>query len=275
MGLFSGLHTKVAVYMLYRLWVHLFGMDERWGTLIIVVMIISMLVGSFGGLAENSLRRVLGYQMLNGMPFMLVMMAFTTHDAQRALGAGILYMIHHMITMGSLILASGAIEETYGTGRLNKLSGLARRDPIIAWIFAAGAFSIVGFPPFSGMWGKVLIVAEVARTGGGWAWAVIAVIIIASFAAFLAMLRVWRRVFWGKDLPKEKVPKELVIRKKLMAPSAALILGSLTMFILSGPIIDVIQHASADLLDTEGYTQAVLGDDPVALPDIDSIQEGR
>ena len=250
-------------------------MDERWGTLIIVVMIISMLVGSFGGLAENSLRRVLGYQMLNGMPFMLVMMAFTTHDAQRALGAGILYMIHHMITMGSLILASGAIEETYGTGRLNKLSGLARRDPIIAWIFAAGAFSIVGFPPFSGMWGKVLIVAEVARTGGGWAWAVIAVIIIASFAAFLAMLRVWRRVFWGKDLPKEKVPKELVIRKKLMAPSAALILGSLTMFILSGPIIDVIQHASADLLDTEGYTQAVLGDDPVALPDIDSIQEGR
>ncbi|WP_408930672.1 monovalent cation/H+ antiporter subunit D family protein [Corynebacterium axilliensis] len=275
MGLFSGLHTKVAVYMLYRLWVHLFGMDERWGTLIIVVMIISMLVGSFGGLAENSLRRVLGYQMLNGMPFMLVMMAFTTHDPQRALGAGILYMIHHMITMGSLILASGAIEETYGTGRLNKLSGLARRDPIIAWIFAAGAFSIVGFPPFSGMWGKVLIVAEVARTGGGWAWAVIAVIIIASFAAFLAMLRVWRRVFWGKDLPKEKVPKELVIRKKLMAPSAALILGSLTMFILSGPIIDVIQHAAADLLDTEAYTQAVLGDDPVALPDIDSIQEGR
>ena len=209
------------------------------------------------------------------MPFILVMMAFTTHDAQRALAAGILYTIHHMLTVGSLILAAGAIEETYGTGRLNKLSGLARRDPIIAWIFAAGAFSVVGFPPFSGMWGKVLIVAEVARTGGGWAWTVITVIIIASFAAFLSMLRVWRRVFWGKDLPKEKVPNELVIRKKLMAPSAALILGSLTMFILSGLVIDVTMAASADLLDTEAYSNAVLGDDPVALPDIDSIQEGR
>ena len=275
MGLFSGLHTKVAVYMLYRLWVHLFDMDQRWGTLIIVVMIISMLIGAFGGLAENSIRRVLGYQMLNGMPFILVMMAFTTHDPQRALAAGILYTIHHMLTVGSLILASGAIEETYGTGLLSKLSGLARRDPLIAWIFAAGAFSVVGFPPFSGMWGKVLIVIEIARTGGVWAWIVIAVIIIASFAAFLSMLRVWREVFWGKDLPKQKVPKELIIRKKLMAPSAALIMGSLTMFVLAGPFMDITLHAAQDLLDTQAYTEAVLGDAPVALPDIDSIQGGR
>ncbi|MGX1737904.1 monovalent cation/H+ antiporter subunit D family protein [Corynebacterium flavescens] len=275
MGLFSGLHTKVAVYMLYRLYVHLFGMDERWGVLIIVLMLVSMLVGSFGGLAENSIRRVLGYQMLNGIPFIVIMLAFSTADPQRALAAGILYTIHHMLTLGSLILASGAIEETYGTGRLSKLSGLARRDPIIAWIFAAGSFAVVGFPPFSGMWGKVLIVVEIARDGGIWAWVSIAVIIIASFAAFLAMLRVWRKVFWGKDLPAEKVPDELVIRKKLMAPSAALILGSVAMFVFAGPVIGVVENAAGDLLNTDAYVDAVLGDDPVAMPDLDSIQEGR
>ena len=32
MGLFSGLHTKVAVYMLFRIWVILFDMDPRWNT---------------------------------------------------------------------------------------------------------------------------------------------------------------------------------------------------------------------------------------------------
>ncbi len=36
---------------------------------------------------------------------------------------------------------------------------------------------------------QVLIVVEIARTGDLWAWIVIAVIIIASFAAFLSMLR--------------------------------------------------------------------------------------
>ncbi|WP_165242500.1 monovalent cation/H+ antiporter subunit D family protein [Corynebacterium lizhenjunii] len=274
MGLFSGLHTKVAVYMLYRLYVHLFDMDPRWGTLIVVAMLISMVIGAFGGLGENSIRRVLGYQMLNGMPMILVMLAFLSADAQRALAAGILYTIHHMLTVGSLILASGAIEETYGTGRLSKLSGLARRDPILAWIFAAGAFSVVGFPPFSGMWGKVMLVVEIARVGNAWAWVVIGAIVLASFAAFLSMLRVWREVFWGKDLPVEKVPHELVIRKKLMAPSAALIMGSLCMFILSGPVIDVTLAAAKDLLDTASYTQAVLGTDAVALPDL-AAREGR
>lgn len=275
MGLFSSLHTKVAVYMLFRLWVVLFDMDARWNVLIIVIMIISMAIGAFGGLAENSIRRVLGYQMLNGMPFILVMLAFTSEDPQRALAAGILYTIHHMITVGSLILASGAIEETYGTGTLSKLSGLARRDPLIAWIFAAGAFSIVGFPPFSGMWGKVMIVFEVARTGTAWAWVVIAAIVIASFAAFLSMLRVWREVFWGKPLPVEKVPDELVIRKYLMAPSLALILGSLCMFIFAGFIVDVTLTASDDLLNVDAYSAAILGDDPVGMPQLDGIQEGR
>ncbi|MCQ9332935.1 monovalent cation/H+ antiporter subunit D family protein [Corynebacterium phoceense] len=275
MGLFSSLHTKVAVYMLFRLWVVLFDMDARWNVLIIVIMIISMAIGAFGGLAENSIRRVLGYQMLNGMPFILVMLAFTSEDPQRALAAGIFYTIHHMITVGSLILASGAIEETYGTGTLSKLSGLARRDPLIAWIFAAGAFSIVGFPPFSGMWGKVMIVFEVARTGTAWAWVVIAAIVIASFAAFLSMLRVWREVFWGKPLPVEKVPDELVIRKYLMAPSLALILGSLCMFIFAGFIVDVTLTASGDLLNVDAYSAAILGDDPVGMPQLDGIQEGR
>lgn len=275
MGLFSGLHTKVAVYMLYRLYVHLFDLEDRWGVLIIVLMVISMIIGAFGGLAENSIRRVLGYQMLNGMPFILVMLAFVSNDPQRALAAGILYTIHHMLTIGSLILASGAIEETYGTGHLSKLSGLAKRDPIVAWIFAAGAFSVVGFPPFSGMWGKVMLVFEIARNGGAWAWLVIVTIVVASFAAFLAMLRVWREVFWGKDLPIEKVPDELIIRKKLMAPSAALIMGSLLMFFTAGIVIDVTMSASGDLLDTHSYVKAVLGEDPVALPNLDAIQEGR
>ncbi|MCQ9337108.1 hypothetical protein NQ011_10520, partial [Corynebacterium phoceense] len=259
----------------YLPWVVLFDMDARWNVLIIVIMIISMAIGAFGGLAENSIRRVLGYQMLNGMPFILVMLAFTSEDPQRALAAGILYTIHHMITVGSLILASGAIEETYGTGTLSKLSGLARRDPLIAWIFAAGAFSIVGFPPFSGMWGKVMIVFEVARTGTAWAWVVIAAIVIASFAAFLSMLRVWREVFWGKPLPAEKVPDELVIRKYLMAPSLALILGSLCMFIFAGFIVDVTLTASGDLLNVDAYSAAILGDDPVGMPQLDGIQEGR
>ena len=273
MGLFSGLHTKVAVYMLFRIWVIMFDMDPRWNTLLIVVMVISMIIGGFAGLAEATMRRVLAYQMVNGMPFILIMLAFTQEEPRYALAAGLMYTLHHMITIGALTLNAGAIEETYGTGTISKLSGLARRDPLAAWVFAAGAFSVIGFPPFSGLWGKLSLVFAAARAGDARSWVVIAAIIIASFGAMLAMFRVWREVFWGK--PMQRFPGNLKVRGALLAPSASLMLISLAMFIAAGPLWGAATGSIDALLDVDSYSSAVLGSDPVGVPDTANLQGGQ
>lgn len=265
MGLFSGLHTKVAVYMLFRIYVVIFDLEQRWIWLITVICILSMLVGAFAGLAENSMRRVLAYQMVNGMPFILVMLAFTSGNEQAALAAGIFYALHHMITVGSLILSAGAIEETYGTDLLSKLTGIARRDPWVAAVFVVGAFSVVGFPPFSGLWGKVFIVVGVAHQATWQAWLVIAVIVIASFGAFLSMLRLWREVFWGAVMNRERVPEAMRVPWHRLAPAAVLAVTSLAMFVFAGPLVGATRAAAGDLLDVPAYTQAVLGDNPIGL----------
>ena len=273
MGLFSGLHTKVAVYMLFRIWVVIFDMDPRWNWLIIAVMVVSMLVGAYAGLAESTIRQVLGYQMVNGMPFILIMLAFTQEDPRYALAAGLMYTLHHMITIGALTLNSGAIEETYGTGTISKLSGLARRDPLTATVFAAGAFSVIGFPPFSGLWGKVTLVFAAANPGDARSWVVIAAIIIASFGAMLAMFRAWREVFWGK--PMQRFPGNLNVRGALLAPSASLMLISLAMFLAAGPLWGATTASVDALLDVDAYSTAVLGSDPVGVPDTANLQGGQ
>ncbi|WP_297850590.1 monovalent cation/H+ antiporter subunit D family protein [uncultured Corynebacterium sp.] len=273
MGLFSGLHTKVAVYMLFRIWVVIFDMDPRWNWLIIAVMVVSMLVGAYAGLAESTIRQVLGYQMVNGMPFILIMLAFTQEDPRYALAAGLMYTLHHMITIGALTLNSGAIEETYGTGTISKLSGLARRDPLTATVFAAGAFSVIGFPPFSGLWGKVTLVFAAANPGDARSWVVIAAIIIASFGAMLAMFRAWREVFWGK--PMQRFPGNLNVRGALLAPSASLMLISLAMFLAAGPLWGATTASVDALLDVDAYSTAVLGADPVGVPDTANLQGGQ
>ncbi|PRQ12145.1 cation:proton antiporter [Corynebacterium sp. 13CS0277] len=259
MALFSGLHTKVAVYALFRIFVVIFDLDPRFHGLVIAVCVASMLVGAFAGLGEHTIRQVIGYQMVNGMPFILVVVAFTSGDARRALAAGIFYMVHHMVTVGSLVLTSGAIEETYGTGKFTRLSGLSRRDPLVATVFAMGAFSIVGLPPFSGVWGKLFIVFEVARGANWQAGLVIAVIAIASFGALLSMMRLWREVFWGKDMDAKEFPETLVVRMGLLLPGAVMILVSVAMFFLAGMMVDATMAAAAGLLDTPGYVTAVLG----------------
>ena len=262
MGLFSGLHTKVAVYALYRIYVVVFDLDQRWAWTIIIFCVVSMLVGSFAGLAEHAMRRIIAYQMVTGMPYIVVMLAFSADDPTRAVAAGIVYMVHHMITVGSLVLTAGAIEETYGTDLLSRLDGLARRDPLVATVFAMGAFSIVGFPPFSGLWGKVLVVTEIARAGDWHAWLVIAVIIVASFGALLSMIRLWREVFWGGNV---QLPDGLYVPLTKLAPGAALIVVSVGMFIAGGALIDAAMTAASGLLDVSGYQHAILGDVSAAI----------
>lgn len=264
MGLFSGLHTKVAVYMLFRIWVVLFDMDPRWNTLLIVVMVISMIIGGYAGLAESTMRRVLAYQMVNGMPFILIMLAFTQDNARYTLAAGLLYTLHHMITIAALVLNSGAIEETYGTGTMAKLSGIARRDPWTSAVFVAGAFSIVGFPPFSGLFGKVTVVMAAATAGDWRSWVAITAIIVASFGALLSMMRMWQRVFWGR--PMQNYPEALNVRVGFMLPSAVLMVMSLCMFIFGGEMWEITTTAVDDLLNVDAYTSAALGDDPVGVP---------
>ena len=262
MGLFSGLHTKVAVYALYRIYVVVFDLDQRWAWTIIIFCVVSMLVGSFAGLAEHAMRRIIAYQMVTGMPYIVVMLAFSADDPTRAVAAGIVYMVHHMITVGSLVLTAGAIEETYGTDLLSRLDGLARRDPLVAAVFAMGAFSIVGFPPFSGLWSKVLVVTEIARAGDWHAWLVIAVIIVASFGALLSMIRLWREVFWGGNV---QLPDGLYVPLTKLAPGAALIVVSVGMFIAGGALIDAAMTAASGLLDVSGYQHAILGDVSAAI----------
>lgn len=258
MGVFSAVHTKVAVYMLYRIYVVLTDMNPSWSWGIIIVMVVSMLVGGFAGLGERTMREILAYQMVNGMPFILVVLAFTAGDARAALAAGVFYAIHHMVTVGSLIMAAGAVEETYGSDDLARLSGLAYRDQVAAWVIAAMSLSIVGFPPFSGVFGKVGVVFTAADAGDARSWVVITAIIIASIGALLSMIRLWGGVFWGP--PMVGVPGSRRVTGAKIAPSAALALVSVAMFVGAGIVAGWTGAAAESLLDVPAYQHAALGD---------------
>lgn len=85
----------------------------------------------------------------------------------------------------------------------------------------------------------------------------IGTIIVASFAALLAMFRVWRAVFWGR--PMQHVPHTLRVRASLVAPAATLLAISVLMFLGSGPLMDALHAATESLLDVSSYQESVLG----------------
>lgn len=191
-ALFSGLHTKVAVYIVYRISAVIFEGQGAWMLAILIFASLTLVVGAFAALGENNMRTLMIFQMVSGIGFILVGVSLFT---PLGLTSGIAYMVHHMIVMGALLLTVSAIEHTYGSGMLSRVSGLRTREKLVTAAFGIGSLSLVGLPPFSGFIAKYALVLASADAGS----VVIAgLLIVTSLLVLASMMKIWADVFNGK-----------------------------------------------------------------------------
>lgn len=267
MALFAGVHTKVALYAIYRVVTVLYdGGRPPWQPVLVVLVVATMIVGALGTFGMTRVRRALAFQMIAGIGHVLVGVAIGT---AAALGAGLFYMAHHIITMGALLLLAGAIEHTYGTGRFDRLADLVRREKAVAAAFALGLMSLVGLPPLSGLWGKVALVGA-AADGTTTGWVLVVTIVVVAALSLLALQRLWEEVFWGPPMEtyrpddartgrgrKIPLPDDVRIPTRLVVPGTALIVVSMLMFFLAGPLMTLTSDAGQSLHDVATYVRVV------------------
>ena len=191
-ALFSGLHTKVAIYIIYRIYSVVFEGEATWLIVALVITSLSMVIGVMGAMGESTMRAVLVFHMVSQIGYILIGVGLFT---QLGLTAGIFYLLHHMIVKASLFLSTGAIEQTYGTGRLDHLGGLRTREPLITVAFVIAALSLAGLPPFSGFVAKFSLILASIEAG---AFAVGLIALVVSLFTLLSMLKIWASVFNGK-----------------------------------------------------------------------------
>lgn len=128
-ALFSGLHTKVAIYVIYRIYSVVYGGDTRFLWIGVALFSLTMLIGVFGAVGEKTTRTILSFHMVSQIGYILLGVALFT---ELGLTAGIFYLLHHMIVKASLFMSTGAVEVRYGTGVIGALGGIARTEPVIA-----------------------------------------------------------------------------------------------------------------------------------------------
>lgn len=269
MGLFSALHTKMGLYAVYRIYATVFDGVAPYSGVLLTIVVLTVVLGALGTFGERRMRGALAFQMVTGVGQILIGLVVFT---QFSIAAGLFYMVHHMITMGGLIMSAGAIEETYGSGRFDRLSGLMKRERVIAVLMALGLLSLVGLPPTSGLWGKILLVSS-ATTGPLWRTGLLlGCVALASIISLLALQRFWREVFWGPPI-REFLPDDPVthrgrrtrltdetrISRWLLAPPLVMISGSVVLFVTVGLVWPFFQRAAAALVHLDPYVEAVFG----------------
>ncbi len=207
-----------------------------------------MVVGVLGAVGQSDMRSILTFHMVSQTGYIAFGIALAT---PLGVAATLYYLLQYVLVKTGLFLTAGAVVAGYGTDRLDRVGGLARREPFLAASFVAAAFSLVGFPPFAGFVAKLaLVVAALREQQYVGAVAVIAV----SLLTLTSMLKIWNGVFWG---PRPESPSR--IRPAVIAPVAVLAVTSLVLGVAAQGLLGLGEDAAAVLLEPLRYAQAVVG----------------
>jgi multicomponent Na+:H+ antiporter subunit D len=252
-AVFAGLLTKVGVYALLRTQTLLFPADTQPGTVLLVVAGLTMVVGVFGAITQNDIKRILSFHIVSQIGYMIMGLGMFT---VAGLAGAVIYIIHHIVVKTTLFLVAGLIEQRTGTAQIAELSGLRRLEPVLAVLFILPALSLAGIPPFSGFVAKLALVQAGLSTGE---YLVVAVSLAVSLLTLFSMTKIWANTFWGPDQSND-------IGRTLTAPRRALMVGSTAGLVVlslgiaagSGPLYNLSERTARDLMDRSGYVNQVL-----------------
>jgi multicomponent Na+:H+ antiporter subunit D len=136
------------------------------------------------------MRRILAFHIISQIGYILLAIAL---GGQAGNAAALFYTVHHIVVKANLFLIAGIICTFAGSYDLRQTGGLYARKPVLAVLFAVPALSLVGVPPLSGFWAKVLVLQE-ALAQGRYAWTVVALGV--SVLTLYSMLKIWLEAFW-------------------------------------------------------------------------------
>lgn len=256
-ALFAGLLTKVGVYALLRVMVMLFPAEREALSLVIaIVAALTMILGAMGALAQNDIRRVLGFVVIAGIGNMMAGIAI---GSNLAVGAAIFYALHSILLMTALYLVAGEIARIGGHFRLDRVAGLWVAAPLFGAVSLMLFFAASGLPPFSGFWPKALLVKASIDIG---AWWLAASVLLSGFLTTIAFGRVFLFTFWrpvpeGSEERPVSQPPPLSDNFWRIAP-IVILTGFVVWFgLFPDRLIVASQEAATGLLDPTGYIRSV------------------
>ncbi|MFK7942204.1 MAG: proton-conducting transporter membrane subunit [Paracoccaceae bacterium] len=232
--------VKAGVFSVVKIVVYVFGIDllTETGAADPVLYIAggTVILASLIALNQDNLKKRLAFSTVSQLSYVVMAAALATPAA--IIGAA-LHIAAHAVSKITLFFAAGSIYTAAHLTEVSQLDGLARRQP---WTFAAflvGALSIIGLPPFIGLWSKWWIGMGAFEAGEPW---VIAVLMVSSLLNVAYLLPIVAR---GWFVPEpEGAPPPKVHEAPFPAVAALTITAILcvVLFIAIGPLMDLVQQ---------------------------------
>lgn len=173
-----------------------------------------------------------------------------------AIAGAIFYIVHHILVKANLFLIGGFVERKYGTSQLKQLGGVYKAMPWLALLFFITAFSLAGFPPLSGFWGKFLVIKASLQIES---YLLAGTALLVGLLTVFSMSKIWNAVFWQKQTTEVDVQTMTKSTTYLYCiPIVTLTAMSLIIGLVAEPFYQFAMQAAVQLLEPTEYIQAVL-----------------
>ena len=169
----------------------------QWENLLQGAALASLVIGTFGALAQTTLKRFMAYSSIGHVGFLLLPLVVHTNESYQSL---MLYLLLYLLmTMGTFILMVNLYKVETGVRYFNKkdasaymskntvtflsdVRGLGKSQPMVAMSLIILLFSMAGVPPLGGFFSKLyLLWAGVKSSGYVLVWVALVMSLVSAF----------------------------------------------------------------------------------------------
>ena len=256
--------VKAGVFTVLKVVVYIFGIDllsesdqTAW---LIYFTSFCLITASVIAMNQNNLKARLAYSTVSQLAY-IVLGALLASAA--SVTGGAMHIVMHAVAKITLFMCAGAIYVAHHKTEIDELDGIGRLMPVTMAAFFIASLSIIGLPPFGGVWSKWFLAIGSIDAGYGFA---VAVFMLSSLLNVAYLLPIVSRAFF-KPLPGVPENERISIKEAPLAcviPICITAAGCLLLFFFAGYVHDLVT-----LIDLQPQTQSEL-----PSPGVGSIAEG-
>ncbi len=229
--------VKAGVFTMLKVVIYIFGPDYMdtlpAADVLAWVAGASIVVASVIAFTKDNLKSRLAFSTVSQLSY-ITLGAMLASPA--ALLGGALQIVMHAWGKITLFMTAGGIYTGTKKGEISQLDGLGWYMPVTFGAFLIGALSIIGVPPFGGVWPKIFLMQGSADAGQPWLiWMLIASTLLNIGYLLPIVIR-------GFLKPKPEVSPMKPGKPPALAYIAPAITaaGTLVLFFAVGPLIDYL-----------------------------------
>jgi len=227
------------------------GLKANWYGLFLVVCVATLVLGNVVAIVQTNIKRMLAYSSIAHAGYALigVVVAGQTEaeGAVRTLGVSsvMLYLaVYAFMTLGAFAVVAMLRKGGLEGDEIEDFTGLAKRQPLAAFLMLVFMVSLAGIPPTAGFIGKFYLFMAAVKAGLTWL-AVVAVLFAAVSAYYY--LRVVMVMYMRDPEPVEGPLPRLAMSPAMTIVLASTLAGVILLGLYPNPLVSVTTYAVLSL----------------------------